>query len=67
LGIPSLRSGIEDDHDTEFSPVSDVDASWSESGDAGHWLDMSERRFVTSKYPSTLLIHETQNNIPFKS
>jgi hypothetical protein len=59
--------GTEGDHDTESSPVSDVDASGSESGDAGHWLDTSERRFVTSKYPWTLLIHETQDDMPFKN
>jgi hypothetical protein len=31
-----LGSNIEGDHDTEMSPVSNVDASGSESGDAGH-------------------------------
>jgi hypothetical protein len=63
----ALGSGMEGDRDTELSPVSDVDASESESGDAGHWLDTPERSFVTSKYPWTLLIPETQDSMPFKN
>jgi hypothetical protein len=34
--VQALGSNIEGDHDTEMSPVSNVDASGSESGDAGH-------------------------------
>lgn len=35
--VQALGSDIEGDHDAELTPVSDVDASGSESGDAGDW------------------------------
>jgi hypothetical protein len=34
--LQALGSIIEGDYDTELSPVSNVDASRSESGNAGH-------------------------------
>jgi hypothetical protein len=35
--VQSMGSDIEGDHDSELSPVSHVDASGNESGDAGDW------------------------------
>jgi hypothetical protein len=35
--VQALGSDIEGDHDAELTLVSDVDASGSESGDAGDW------------------------------
>jgi hypothetical protein len=35
--VQAMGGDIEGDHDSELSPVSHVDASGSESGDAGDW------------------------------
>jgi hypothetical protein len=42
-----LGSDEKGDHDAEWAPVSDVDASESEAGDTSDWWDTLERRFVT--------------------
>jgi hypothetical protein len=45
--VQALGSDDKGDHDTNLTPVSDLDASGSESGDTGDWWDTLEQSFVT--------------------